>query len=260
MKFRFFFACLFILCGCVRTPITGKNAIILTSEAEEAALGEQAYRQTLAKSKLSYNTKWNTILQRVGKRIAGAAQKPNYRWEFKLIESNEKNAFCLPGGKVAVYTGMMSVFKNEAQLAAVVGHEVAHATARHGGQRITVQLGTELGFAALSALIGGGESQQKTLLLQALGLGATVGAILPFSRGHESESDHIGLVYMAMAGYSPQEAPVFWKNFGQGSSGPPEWLSTHPAPGNREQNLRNLLPEALPYYERSPKYGTGEDL
>jgi len=241
----------------VTTPITGKSAFIITSEQEEAQLGEKAYRETLAKSRLSSNAHMNAILQRAGKRIAAAAQKPEYRWEFKLIESKEKNAFCLPGGKVAFYTGILGSFKNEAQLAAVMGHEVAHATARHGGQRITMQMGTQLGFGALSTLLGE-DSQKKDLLLAALGAGATIGAILPFGRAHETEADHIGLIYMAVAGYDPREAPAFWQTFGKEGGGPPEWLSTHPSPGNREQNMKRLLPQALPYYERSPKYGAGE--
>jgi predicted Zn-dependent protease len=260
MRFLNFFACLLLICGCVSTPITGKKAFILTSEDEEAQLGQQAYQQTLAQSRLSTNAHWNEILQRVGRRIANAAQKPDYRWEFKLIESKEKNAFCLPGGKVAVYTGIMSSFKNEAQMAAVLGHEVAHAIARHGGQRITMQLGEQAAFTALEAAMGGGQSTQKTMILQALGLGAQVGAVLPFGRAQESEADHIGLIYMAMAGYDPHEAVAFWQTFGRDSGGPPQWLSTHPSPGNREQELRRLLPEAMPYYERSPKYGAGDKI
>jgi metalloendopeptidase OMA1, mitochondrial len=246
--------------GCVRTPVTGKNVFILTSESQEAQLGEDAYKQTLAKTRTTSNGKWSEILQRVGGRIAAVAEKPSFKWEFRLIDSKEKNAFCLPGGKVAFYTGIIPEFKNEAQMAAVMGHEVAHATARHGGQRITVQFGTALGFEALSLIMGGGDTQQKKLLLQAIGLGATVGAILPFSRAHESEADHIGIMYMAKAGYDPREAPVFWQNFGRERGGPPEWLSTHPSSGNREENLKRLLPEAMAIYERSPKHGTGEPL
>ncbi|NBY20102.1 M48 family peptidase, partial [bacterium] len=161
-------------------------------------------------------------MQRLGKRISIAANRPDYRWEFKLIDSPEANAFCLPGGKVVVYTGILKMAQNEAALAAVIGHEVAHATARHGGQRITAVLGAQLGMAAISELMGGESTHEKKLLLAALGLGANVGVVLPFSRSNEREADEMGLIYMARAGYDPREAPRFWERFGKsnGSSIP----------------------------------------
>jgi len=250
----------FLLLGCVTVPETGRRAFILTSEAEENQLGRQAYSEVLGKERLSTNHRWNQILQRVGQRIAAAANRPDYQWEFKLIESKEKNAFCLPGGKVAVYTGILSVCQNEAGLATVIGHEVAHATARHGGQRMTVALGSQLGLAALSAAIGGEDTSQKRLILAALGVGTTVGAILPFSRANEAEADEIGLIYMARAGYDPREAPKFWGRFAGEGGGTPTFLSTHPSSESRTQALSAQVSRVLPIFERSPKFGLGEML
>lgn len=261
---RFFLAAVIaqLLLGCVTTPETGRRAFVLTSEAEEAKMGEQAYREILAKEKTSTNARWNAILQRVGQRIAQAAQKPNFHWEFRLIESTQKNAFCLPGGKVAFYTGIFPIAKNEAGLAAIMGHEVAHATARHGGQRISVALGTQLGMAGIQAAMGsGGDSTNKRLVLAALGLGTNVGVALPFSRSNESEADEIGLIYMARAGYDPREAPGIWARMAEGAGGgPPQFLSTHPASLDRKRALEAQQAKAWPIYEKSPQYGAGETL
>ncbi len=222
-------------------------------------MGEQAYSEVLKKERVSSNARWNEIVKRVGTRIAAAANKPEYKWEFKLIESKEQNAFCLPGGKVAIYTGILPVCQNEAALAAVMGHEVAHATARHGGQRISMALGTQIGLMGLSAILGGEETKEKGILLAALGLGSQVGVMLPFSRSNESEADEIGLVYMARAGYDPAEAPRFWDRFSQVSQGaPPEFLSTHPASSSRKAALESQLPKANALYSTSAKYGIGD--
>ncbi len=251
----------FFLAGCVTTPETGRSAFILTSEAQEKALGEQAFQEVIAKERLSQNKRWTELIQRVGKRIAAAANQPDYDWEFRLVESKEKNAFCLPGGKVVFYTGILPSAQTEAAVAAIMGHEVAHATARHAGQRITLALGTQLGMAALSGILGEEDSQEKQLLMAAIGVGATVGATLPFSRANESEADEIGLVYMARAGYDPREAPRFWERFARENAGnPPEFLSTHPSSEGRQQRLLEQLPKVLPLYERSPKFGLGERL
>lgn len=248
-----------VVVGCVTTPETGRRAFIITSESEESQMGTSAYREVLKNEKISNNVFWNAILQRVGKHISQAANKPDYQWEFRLIESTEANAFCLPGGKVAVYTGILKVAKNEAGLAAIIGHEVAHATARHGGQRITIALGTQLGLAALSEVIGGQDSDQKKMLMAALGIGANVGAILPFSRANESEADEIGLIYMARAGYDPSEAPRFWERFARvGGASPIEFLSTHPGSEQRKNSLLSQLPRAQKIYDQSSKYGLGD--
>lgn len=246
--------------ACVTTPETGRSAFILTSEAQENALGLQAYQEVLQKEQLSTNARWNALIQRVGQRIAQAANKPSFQWQFRLIESKEMNAFCLPGGKVAFYTGILPIAQNEAGVAAIMGHEVAHATARHGGQRITTGMSTQIAMMGLGAVLGSGKgSQTNQLLMAALGMGAQVGVMLPFSRANESEADQIGLVYMARAGYDPHEAPKIWARMAQQAKGsPPEFLSTHPASANRERALAQQVPSVLPVYNQSPKYGTGE--
>jgi len=254
------FALVVWLSACHKTPVTGKDVFILTSQAEEMKLGAEAYRQILSKSTPSKDVRRKEMLQRVGKRIANVAAQPGFQWEFALIDSNEKNAFCLPGGKIAFYTGILSEMRNEAQVAAVMGHEVAHATARHAGQRMTLQFGEQLTFAALNQLIQMDSSTGKTLLFQALGIGAAVGASLPFSRSHEAEADHIGIIYMSMAGYEPAEAVAFWETFGKQPSLLPEWLSTHPASDGRAEHLKSLLPQAAEKYSASPQYGRGETL
>ncbi len=254
-----YFLFLLLLVGCVTTP-SGKKAFIITSESDEAGLGSQAYQELLSKERISRNAKWNEILKRVGARLARVANKPGYKWEFTLIDSPEKNAFALPGGKVAFYTGILRVCQNEAGIATVMGHEIAHATARHGGQRMTTAFGLQLGLAGLNAILGGEEgSDQKKLLMAALGAGAQIGVMLPFSRSHESEADLIGLRYMAEAGYDPREAPRFWGRFAS-SGEPPEFLSTHPNSRGRQAALAADLPKVMPLYEVSPRYGLGETL
>lgn len=255
------FLCLVVVSfpKCVTTPETGRRAFIITSEAQEAQLGAEAYAQMLQKERLSTNSRWIGIVERLGKRIAQAANRPDYAWEFKLIDSPVKNAFCLPGGKVAIYTGILSVAQTEGGLAAVMGHEVAHATARHGGQRMTMALGTQLGLVGADAILGGKDSQQKSLLLAAIGAGVMVGAVLPYSRSNESEADEMGLIYMARAGYDPREGPKFWGRFaGESKGAPPEFLSTHPNSEGRKRAMETQLSKVLPIYERSPKYGVGE--
>lgn len=250
---------LIALSGCVTNPETGKKSFILISEREEMQLGEQAYQQVLSQNHLSNQKSWNQVLQRVGKRISEAAHKPEFKWEFKLIDSPEKNAFCLPGGKVAVYTGIIPILKNEAGLAAVIGHEVAHATLRHGGQRLTANLGTELGVLVLGQILTGKDNHNRQLILAALGIGAQVGVILPFSRSNEAEADEIGLRYMARAGYDPDEAPLVWERFGAAeNSNPPEFLSTHPSSKSRQEELKKQVPSVLPLYKKSSQYGLGE--
>jgi predicted Zn-dependent protease len=260
-KLILFISSLLFLNGCVTNPETGRKSFLLISEGEEMQLGEQAYQQVLAKNQLSKRKDWNEILQRVGKRISQVANKPNFNWEFKLIESPEKNAFCLPGGKVAVYTGIMPILKNEAGMAAVLGHEVAHATLRHGGQRLTANLGTQLGVLVLGQILTGKDNSNRQLILAALGIGAQVGVILPFSRSNEEEADEIGLRYMARAGYDPHEAPLLWERFGASEKeGPPAFLSTHPSSKSRQEDLEKQLSSVLPAYEKSPRYGLGATL
>jgi len=251
-----------LLSACVTSPETGKSSFNFMPESAEMSLGEEAYSQIKNKERQSGNTRWTAILQRVGNRIAAAANKPDYKWEFRLFESAEKNAFCLPGGKVAFYTGIFPELKNEAGLAVVMGHEVAHATERHGGQRMSTALGVGVGLAGLSAALGSSDNNQtKQLILAALGVGATVGVLLPFSRSNESEADQVGLKFMAKAGYDPREGSRFWQRFGAATgSQTPVFLSTHPSSQSRQSALEGEASRVLGLYERSAKYGLGEVL
>ena len=193
-------------------------------------------------------------MQKVGRRIAAVANLPGAQWEFVVFDSKEANAFCLPGGKVGVYTGILQVTKNEAGLATVIGHEVAHAVARHGGERISQALLLQTGESLLGKAISTADPKIQTATLLAYGVGATVGVQLPYSRLQESEADHIGLIYMARAGYDPREAIAFWQRFAeynraQGSANVPTFLRTHPLDEKRIEQMKVWLPEALSQYK-----------
>jgi predicted Zn-dependent protease len=249
--------------ACQSAPVTGRSQMMLVSESEELRLGSTAYLQVLSKEHESHDLQANELVDRVGHRIAEAAESPptamwhapNYRWEFKTIDKNMVNAFCLPGGKVAVYTGFFAITENDAGLAAVLGHEVAHALARHGAERISDQrmISASLTAASLALAAAGGRrtSAYAPLAIAALGAGATVGISLPMSRTQESEADHIGLILMALAGYDPHEAVGLWERMRKASAGKPkqaEWLSTHPADETRIANIKAWVPEAMKYY------------
>ncbi len=248
-----------ILAGCTTTPVSGKKALILVPFSQEMALGEQAFQQVLQEEKLSTNKNYAAVVERVGRRIAAVTNMPNLNWEFRLIESDQLNAFALPGGKTAIYSGMLPICANEAGLAAVMGHEIAHVIARHGAQRMSQDMIVQTGMAAAAISIA--DPSQRGMILGALGLGTQLGVVLPFSRGMESEADEIGTIYMAQAGYDPAEAERFWKRFASvktGSAQPPEFLSTHPADATRINQIRRLLPKAQAIYQRNPnKYGIG---
>ena len=231
--------------SCVTAPYTGRSQLMLVSESNEMESGDQAYRLILRDSVVTDNTEALRIVRKVGERIARAANKPEYRWEFRVINDPENiNAFCVPGGKVAVYTGIFPMAKDEAGLAVILGHEVAHALLRHSGERMTQAqiLGTGLALAG-----AGGINPQ---ILQALGLGASVGVVLPFSRSQESEADHVGLILMAKAGYDPRVSLEVWNRMERKEKGAtPDFLSTHPGSAIRIQQLRAWMPEALAYYQ-----------
>jgi metalloendopeptidase OMA1, mitochondrial len=240
-------AALLIAAGCVSAPYTGRSQLMLVSEGQEVASGEQAYRQILRDSVLSEDSEALRIVRRVGERIARAADKPEYRWDFRMINDPEMiNAFCVPGGKVAVYTGIFPVARDEAGLAVIMGHEVAHAVLRHSGERMSQAgiLGTGMALAGASGI--------NPQILQALGVGASVGLFLPFSRSQESEADRVGLILMAKAGYDPRVALEVWERMARNEKGaPPPFLSTHPGYDTRVQQLRTFMPEALRHYQSS---------
>jgi metalloendopeptidase OMA1, mitochondrial len=249
----------FSFSGCITIPETGKQALILTSPAYENQLGFDGYKEVISQSKISKDPGSNQILVRVGGRIAQATARSDYKWEFNLIESKEQNAWCMPGGKIAVYTGILPAMYNEAGMAAVMGHEVAHATLRHAGQRISQGLMVEMGLAITDITLG--NTKHKNTILAMLGVGAAVGVVLPYSRSHESEADYIGAKYMARAGYDPREAVTFWQRFEKSAGGgaPPEFLSTHPGSSRRIADLQHNMPEFMGIYNVAPqKHGAGD--
>jgi len=231
--------------SCVSAPYTGRSQLMLVSESDEVASGQMAYREILRDSVTTSNPEALRMVRTVGERIAAAANKPDYRWEFRVINDPETvNAFCVPGGKVAVYTGIFPIARDEAGLAVVLGHEVAHALLRHAGERMSQAevLGAGMALAGASGI--------NPAILQALGVGASVGVILPFSRSQESEADHVGLILMAKAGYDPRVALEVWDRMGrQEKSAPPAFLSTHPGYETRVKQLESFMPEALSYYQ-----------
>jgi len=233
---------------------------MLVTPGQERALGAQAYQEVLSESRRSGDARMTAILERVGRRVAEAANQPEFQWEFALLESEEVNAFCLPGGKVAVYTGILPVMKNEAGMAVVVGHEVAHAVARHGGERLSQHLSVVIIQELLAQGLSRSSPAVRTGALQAFGVGAEVGAILPYSRRHEEEADEIGLRYAARAGYDPREAIALWQRMeALRETRPPEFLSTHPHEKRRIRQFEKLMPAALEVYQAAPRqHGLGE--
>jgi predicted Zn-dependent protease len=242
------------LAACQTAPYTGRSQLQLISADEEAQLGIESYRQILQKSKVSTDPQLNALVTRVGSRIAAATGRSDLQWEYTVIEDDQANAFALPGGKIAVYTGILPITRDETGLAVVVGHEVAHVIARHGGERISQQTAAQLGLSLAGSLAGAMSSPATAQMIgAALGVGAQYGVLLPFSRGQESEADHIGLILMAKAGYDPRAARDLWIRMAQASKGqkPPEFLSTHPSERTRITQIEGWLPEALTYY-RAP--------
>ncbi|HBC87198.1 MAG TPA: peptidase M48 family protein [Lentisphaeria bacterium] len=249
--------------GCETVPYTGRSQLMLTSPQQEAQLGEQAWNEVLAKSKVSNNQKYNAALQRIGPSIAKAANKPDYKWEFKVLENAEPNAFCLPGGKVAVNTGLFQYASNDAELAAVVGHEVAHAIARHGGERISQGMVQEAGAQAISVALNGKSAGTVEGIMVGYAVGSNLAVVLPYSRTHEYEADKMGMIFMSKAGYNPNAAISFWQKFKQlsdtGRIG--EIFSTHPMSDKRLEELRAYLPTAQDMYNTAPnKKNFGESL
>ncbi|HZP42262.1 MAG TPA: M48 family metallopeptidase [Candidatus Binatia bacterium] len=243
---------LVVLGGCARAPYTRRSQLIVVSASEEQKLGAQAFQEVIAKNKVDSRPAVVGPVEEVGRRLARVADRPDFKWRFVVLDSREVNAFCLPGGKVAVYTGILPVAESTNGLAVVLGHEIAHALARHGAERMSQGLAAQLGGTILGGLLGG--SPSANAVMAAYGLGAEVGVLLPFSRTQESEADHIGLILMARAGYDPRGSLAFWQRMERGAGGsPPEFLSTHPSHGTREEQIRAWLPEALRYYQASTR-------
>lgn len=250
-----------LIAACATVPITGRKQLSLIPASQMNALSFQQYEQVIAESQLSQDAEATAMVQRVGRRIQNAVETyfrregmsghlEGYAWEFNLIESDQANAWCMPGGKVAFYTGILPVCQDETGVAVVMGHEVAHAIAEHGGERMSQQMAVQMGGMALSEALSSKPQQTQSLAMTAFGLGAQFGALLPFSRKHESEADHMGLIFMAMAGYDPREAPRFWQRMSAGGGGAPlEFMSTHPSDETRIRQLNERMAEALTYYK-----------
>jgi predicted Zn-dependent protease len=253
--------CLFYACSNV--PVTGRQQLSLVSNAEIIPMVTQQYDSIVRTSKLSTNQQQTAMVKNVGARIQKAVEKymadnnlssqlDGFKWEFNLIDDPKTvNAWCMPGGKVAFYTGIMPICQDETGVAVVMGHEVAHAIANHGRERMSDAMVANLGLNTLAAALGQNPTMTKQLALQAVGVGTQIG-MLKFSRQQESEADHIGLIFMAMAGYDPNNAVAFWQRMEsmQNSGAPPEWLSTHPSHSTRISDLKGEMPEAMKYYKK----------
>ena len=245
------------LCGCSSVPYTERSRLLLTGERMENDLGRDAWQKMLAEGKISRNTQHNEALLRVGRNIAAIAGKPDYNWQFRVFISPQANAFCLPGGKVGVTSSLFNYTSNDAELATVVGHEIGHAIARHGGERMSHGVLQQLGSQAVAY------GTEEPMFVTAFGLISQVGAILPYSRVHEYEADYIGLILMAKAGYYPRAALTFWKKFGKDGNDQRilELLSTHPMSKKRLDEMELMQKKAREYYNKAPrKHGFGEKL
>ena len=258
---------LFYVVACAEVPITHRKSLRLVPESELLTMSLQQYDEVLKKSRLSTDQQKVQMVRKVGFKIAKTAEAflaeagqsaniKNYQWDFNLIEDDKTvNAWVMPGGKAAVYTGILPYTQNETGLAVVLGHEVGHALADHGNERMSEALIANMGGMALSVALSRQPQQTQQLFMTVYGVGANVGFLLPYSRLHESEADRIGLTLMARAGYNPREAIPFWERMGkqEGKSRPPEFLSTHPATETRIADIKKYIPEALPYYDKSKK-------
>jgi predicted Zn-dependent protease len=253
-----------MLCyACASVAVTGRKQLSLVPNDQIIGMSKEQYAQVLKENQLSSNQQQVEMVKRVGTKIQKAveaymaekgrsAELKDFAWEFNLIQDDKTvNAWCMPGGKVAFYTAIMPICADENGVAVVMGHEVAHAIANHGAERMSQQMAAQMGLNVLGAAMGQNPTQTKDLFMQAVGMGTNIG-MLKFSRAHESEADHMGLIFMAMAGYDPNGAPKFWERMSAGSGGqqPPEFMSTHPSHETRIKDLQNWTPEAMKYYKK----------
>lgn len=252
MKKFFLITLIFTLAACATVPYTKRRQFNLIGPGQEVALGEQAYQEVTSKIPPSTNEEWQRRVSEIGRRIADAANEPNYKWEFTVLKSKEINAFCLPGGKVAFYEGIMPICGDNNGIAVVMGHEIAHALAHHGAERVSQGLGANLVAEILAVGLSNSSPENQRAVMQMYGLGAQFGVLLPFSRKQELEADQIGLILMAKAGYDPREAVPFWRRMSQQAKGekPPEFLSTHPSDERRIRDIQKLLPEIVEKHKK----------
>ncbi|NLL14565.1 MAG: M48 family metallopeptidase [Fibrobacter sp.] len=253
---------LFLFIQCSPVPVSGRRQLNLIPQSQLLALSFQSYQQFLDENQIVRGTEEAKMVATVGKRIQHAVEQyfraenklevlEGFRWEFNLVKDSSVNAFAMPGGKTAVLTGILPVCENATGLAVVLGHEIAHAVARHGNERMSQLLLVQLGGMALSEALSEQPQLTQQLALIAFGVGTQVGVLLPYSRIQESEADRLGLIFMAMAGYDPNEAVGFWHRMEKlGGPSVPEFLSTHPSTENRMRDIRRLIPEAMKYYQK----------
>lgn len=248
-----------LLYGCSSVPITGRKQLMLVSDSEVLSLSLSQYSNYMKTAKVSTNTVGKAMVTRVGKRIAAATEQyekshglsneiKNFAWEFNLVNSPEVNAFCMPGGKIVVYEGLLHLIGSDDDLAVVLGHEVAHAVAKHSNERMSQQIAAQYGSAILGTVLSSSSAAAQQLASTVYGLGAEYGVMLPFSRKHESEADYMGLILMTMAGYNPNNAVTFWKKMSaNGQNSTPEFMSTHPSDATRIAAIQKHLPEMSKY-------------
>ena len=238
-------------------PETGRTQRVALSSQQEEALGLQAFQEVLSTSDVVESGPAVEAVQRVASRIAAQTGKAaaDFNWRVSVVNSDQVNAFCLPGGKIVVYTGILPVAENETGLATVIGHEVAHAVARHGAERVFKNQLVQTAMVGASFSLSDMDFQQRQAIMGLLGAGAQYGVLLPFARDHEVEADQMGLLYMARAGYDPRESIAFWERMGQaaGAGQPPEFMSTHPSHGTRIANLQQFMPRAIEEYNKSER-------
>jgi len=251
--------------SCSNVPLTGRKQFTAIPSSQMLALSADSYSQVLSETPISDNTAYNAAVNRVGKKVVVAVEEymamnglssriEGFEWQFNVLESEDVNAWCMPGGQIAFYEGIMPVCGDDNGIAIVMGHEIAHAIAKHGNERMSQQLLINMGGIALSEALETEKEQTQQLALLAFGVGTQLGVSLPYSRTHESEADELGLYFMAMAGYDPRTAPAFWERMEQaGGARPPEFLSTHPDPLNRMQHLQEIMPKAMEYYNAAAK-------
>ncbi len=261
-KFILLFLSSALLAGCALSLVTGRRQLNLVQESELQLMAVSQYKTFLDEHKVlsPASSKDAAMVDRVGARIANAITKyydsqgkesvlEGYKWEFNTVDSKEVNAWCMPGGKVVVYTGLLPVSQNETALAIVLGHEITHSIAKHGNERMSQAMVQQLGGMALQVAIAQKPKETQDLFMLSYGIGSQVGAILPWSRQQEMEADRYGLIFAAMAGYNPEEAIPFWQRMSEaGGANPPEFLSTHPSDETRMNKLKKFMPEALKYY------------
>ncbi|WP_087880496.1 M48 family metallopeptidase [Parabacteroides sp. Marseille-P3160] len=261
-KIGLYIMCAFLLASCSSVPLTGRRQVLLVSDQDVLSSSLSQYQEYIKTAPLSTDAKGKAMVVRVGQKIAAATEQylknngleseiQNFKWEFNLVKDDQINAFCMPGGKIVVYEGLLKIVGSDDELAVVIGHEVAHAVAKHSNERMSQELLAQYGSSIVSSALGNKSQAVQSLGGTVYGLGAQYGVMLPFSRKHESEADYMGLVFMAMAGYNPDVAVGFWQKMSAAGSGSvPEFMSTHPSDATRIRDIQNHLPEVRQYEKK----------